>query len=94
MHFVRYLAETKPILAAATPPEDLDTFEEVYARVEGASSPLVAICDHLVTVQAEGFSEFLAETQGTLEHHKRLFELISAIIMVLAGTLALLVYRG
>jgi len=92
--FKEYLQQTAPILAPGQPSEDLDTFEEVYGRVQGSSSGLLDICDELVKVQGHGFSQFLSETQDTLVDHQRLLEISSALILVLAGTLAILVYRG
>ncbi|HVV72846.1 MAG TPA: ATP-binding protein [Verrucomicrobiae bacterium] len=92
--FREYLDHTSAILASGPPPPELDTFEEVYARVQEASVSLLGICDELVKVQGRGFSEFLSETQDTLMDHQRLLEISSALILVLAGTLAILVYRG
>jgi signal transduction histidine kinase len=89
-----YLAQTARILAPGKPPSDLDTFEEIYAHVQAASKELLRICDELVNVQSTGFSRFLAETQRTLVAHQRLLQLTSVLILGLAATLAVQVYRG
>lgn len=90
----KYLIRTAKLLEPAPPPADLDSFEEVYAEVQSSSRELLQLCDQLVTVQAEGFNDFLSETQRTLLAHQRLLELSSALILGMAGTLALMVYRG
>ncbi|HWH72429.1 MAG TPA: histidine kinase dimerization/phospho-acceptor domain-containing protein, partial [Candidatus Sulfotelmatobacter sp.] len=92
--YEQYLAQSAKILAEGKPPADLDTFEEIYAQVQRASRDLLQYCDELVAVQGKGFSEFLTETQRTLINHQRLLKLSSALILALAGTLAVLVYRG
>jgi signal transduction histidine kinase len=92
--YAGYLAQTANVLAPGKPPPELDTFEEVYAHVQSASQGLLQICDELVGVQSAAFSQFLAETQRTLVAHQRLLQITSALILGLAATLAVLVYRG
>jgi signal transduction histidine kinase len=92
--YENYLVQTARVLASGKPAPDLDTFEEVYAHVQAASRQLLRTCDELVNAQSTGFSEFLAETQRTLIAHQRLLEITSLLILGLAGTLTVLVYRG
>ncbi len=69
-------------------------FEDRYHEVRQASTPLVGLCDDLVKAQREDFADFLAETQSTLVSHQRLLKLTLTLIIALAGSLAVLVYRG
>lgn len=91
--YARYLTNATVILSQ-TNTIKAASFEAVYKEVRAASSGLFPLCDDLVKAQREGFSEFLRDTQGTLLSHQRLLILCSALILALAMSLTILVYRG
>jgi signal transduction histidine kinase len=70
------------------------SFEERYNLVRVASAKLIQLCDDLAKAQREDFKDFLRQTQGNLASHERLLRLTLLLIVSLAGTLAILVYRG
>ncbi len=70
------------------------SFEGTYKRVREISSGLFPLCNDLVVLQRDGFSEFLRGTQQTLVSHQRLLMASSGMILVLAFILVVLVYRG
>lgn len=92
--FTAYLASAERILSPESPPPALDTFEKVYIEVQNASWELLGLCDQLVALQGRGFEQFLYSTQRTLSNHQRLLQITLALIIVMAATLALQVYRG
>lgn len=91
--YTNYLVEAERIFEGRPPP-DVDTFMEVYKKVQLSSKELLSYCDQLVGVQGEGFAAFLGATQSTLLDHKRLLQLTVILILGLAGMLSVMVYRG
>lgn len=91
--FTNYVVEAERIFKGRPPP-DVDSFQEVYEKVQVTSKELMSYCDQLVGVQSEGFAAFLGATQSTLADHKRLLQITVVLILGLAGMLAMLVYRG
>ena len=92
--YQKFLKNATAFFERSQTPGDAVSFELVYKQAQEASSELFLICDDLVKAEREGFSEFLAETQGTLTNHQNLLKLTSALILGLAAALAVLVYRG
>ena len=70
------------------------SFNQRYNRVRQLAEPLLGLCGELIRAQREDFSSFLEETQNTLIRHERLLGLTLALIVTMAGALAILVYRG
>lgn len=92
--FEKYLEQTAVIFDHGGAPEDPRGFEATFQRVQSASAELLILCNQLLELQRQGFTEFLASTQSTLADHQRLLRGSSILILLLAGTLAWLVYRG
>jgi signal transduction histidine kinase len=90
----KYLNEAAVLLDPTNRTSAGLTFEQRYNRVRRAAEPLLGLCSDLVKAQREDFSSFLGETQSTLVSHQRLLGLTLALIVGLAGTLAILLYRG
>lgn len=86
-----YLAETATLLNTNS---NSLTFQQRYNRVHKACNDLLLSCNAMVGAQRDDFTDFLAETQANLLNHERLLKLTLALIVSLAGTLAVLVYRG
>jgi signal transduction histidine kinase len=79
------------------PTNELSTrlsFEQRYNRVRAASEPVLQLCSDLVRAQRDDFTSFLGETQSTLVNHERMLQGTLAMIVGLAGALAILLYRG
>jgi signal transduction histidine kinase len=79
------------------PTNELSTrlsFEQRYNRVRAASEPVLQLCTDLVRAQRDDFTSFLGETQSTLVNHERMLQGTLAMIVGLAGALAILLYRG
>jgi signal transduction histidine kinase len=92
--FENYLVKSADLLALTNSEPSRITFQERDTKVLQASSVLLGDCDDLVRAQREDFNDFLAETQSNLISHERLLKLTLALIVALAGALAILVYRG
>lgn len=88
-----YLTNAVALLQPAQPLGDY-SFHERYNRIRAASNRLLTLCDDMVKAQRDDFTDFLAETQTNLINHERLLKLTSALILALAGALAVVVYRG
>lgn len=69
-------------------------FDDAYRAVRDGSAGLLTLCSELVAGQRGVLGEFLDGTQKTLADHQRLLKLSSALTIVLAIVLALVVYRG
>ncbi len=91
--YQKYLAQAELLLRPPAAP-GAASFQERYTQVRSAAAPLLAACNDLVRAQREDFTSFLSETQGNLLAHERLLRLTVLLLVSLAGTLALLVYRG
>lgn len=92
--FDEYLAQAKALLESNNSDSNRPNFKRLSAQTARASAALLGLCDDLVRAQREDFSQFLAETQSNLMSHERLLKLTLALIVGLAGALAVLVYRG
>lgn len=94
VEFEKYQLKSGSLLALTNSEAGALSFEERYNRVIRASSVLLGLCDDLVRAQRDDFNEFLAETQNNLSSHEQLLKVTLALIVGLAGALAILVYRG
>ncbi len=92
--YERYVAHGAQLLEPTNATSLTLSFEDRYHDVRQSSTALVGLCDDLVKAQREDFADFLAETQNTLLNHQRLLKLTLTLIIALAGSLAVLVYRG
>ncbi len=92
--YEHYLARGAQLLDSTNAGSQELSFEGRYHEVRQASTRLVGLCDDLVKAQREDFADFLAETQNTLISHQLLLKLSLTLIIALAASLAVLVYRG
>ncbi|MGH7970660.1 MAG: sensor histidine kinase, partial [Limisphaerales bacterium] len=89
-----YLTNAVALLQPVPQPQSEFSFQQRYSKIRSASSGLLLLCDDMVRAQRDDFTDFLAETQTNLINHERLLKLTSALILALAGALAIVVYRG
>jgi len=91
--YARYLAATKPIMAISTN-LPMSAFPDIYRQVWAESRPLLDLCEELVKAQRQAFDRFIDRSEGTLARLQGLLLLSMLLVLTLAGSLAVLVYRG
>jgi signal transduction histidine kinase len=69
-------------------------FAAAYAEVRQDYRPVTKACDDVERAESGGFNSFLQESDQALRSLQRLFMLSLLLLVALATTLALLVYRG
>ena len=69
-------------------------FAAAYTQMEQDYRPVLAACEDVVRTEHEGFDVFLLQSEHALLSLQRLFVCSLLLLVALAATLALLVYRG
>jgi signal transduction histidine kinase len=69
-------------------------FESSYETVQTDSSHLLRMCDSFIDNQRASFGDFLRRSQGTLAEFQHLLQISLGLVVVLAGALVGLAYRG
>ena len=75
-------------------PAGPEGFATAYAEVRQDYRPVANACDDVERAESGGFNSFLRESDQALRSLQRLFMLSLLLLVALAATLALLVYRG
>ena len=92
-----YLAESTQVLEASpgwlrlTPARE---FKKGYEQVQTQSRGLLNLCDAFMSNQRSSFTGFLKESNATLTTFKQLLGLLLVLMLTLAASLVVLVYRG
>lgn len=90
-----FLKRLSPLLQTNAPPAVPQLpFAAAYVQVRQASKPLLELCSEVVESDRRGFDQFLRESDGDLRVLQQLFLVSLGLLVALAGSLALLVYRG
>jgi signal transduction histidine kinase len=89
----QYLAAAKAMMEGSGEAGSL-AFALHYQRVQTESQPVLSLCDTLVKAQRVAFDDFLAGSQETLARLQDWLLVSMLLVLVLAVTLAVLVYRG
>jgi signal transduction histidine kinase len=94
--YAEYLLESKPLLEADSAwwQTKNHNFTVSYEKVQADSSYLLGRCDKFIDDQRSHFSAFLEETNRTLAGFQRLLRISVTLLLLLAATLVILVYRG
>ncbi len=93
--YATFLARVDPAGAANTSPRPgPEGFAAAYAQFRKDYQPVLDACEELVRVEHNCFDVFLAASDGELVRLQRLFMFSLMLLVVLAATLAMLVYRG
>ncbi len=69
-------------------------FPASYEKVQSESQHLLDLCDAFVQEQRAAFDVFLADSNRTLTTFQRLLQLSVLLMLLLAGALVMMVYRG
>jgi signal transduction histidine kinase len=92
-----YLAESAKVLEANrvrlsfTPTKD---FRDSYEKVQKQSEHLLALCDKFIQDQRSDFESFLKGANLTLARFQQFLQISAMLLLVLAGAVLLLIYRG
>jgi len=90
-----FLARIAPLMNATNPaPSGPQAFAWAYAQVKRDYAPVVKACEAVVQAEHKGFDGFLQESEQALISLQRLFMVSLLLLVALAATLALSVYRG
>jgi signal transduction histidine kinase len=95
--YTDYLVESAKVLEASRAhwsSSQAKDFLVSYEKVRQQSEQLLGLCDTFIDHQRANFDAFLRASDATLANFKRLLEVAAALLIVLAGALVLLVYRG
>jgi signal transduction histidine kinase len=90
-----FLARVEPLMNATNlVPSGPEGFASAYARVKRDYGPVLKACEEVVQAEHNGFDVFLQESERSLASLQRLFMVSLLLLVALAATLALTVYRG
>jgi signal transduction histidine kinase len=91
----QFLVQVDPLLQAKeSSATALQHFAETYAQVRQNSQPLIEACNRVVQAERRGFDQFLQKSDSALLWLQRFFLLSLLLLVALAASLAVLVYRG
>jgi signal transduction histidine kinase len=90
-----FLRHVEPLMQTnGLVPSGGDGFASAYAKIRQDYRPVLNACEEVVQAEHSGFDAFLQESDRTLVSLQRLFMASLLLLVALAATLALLVYRG
>ena len=94
--YTAYLIDSTNMLQAGTAwfQTKAGVFPAIYAQVTAKSQHLLDLCDAFIQGQRQEFDVFVRESNSALLMFQRLMQVSAALLMILAGTLVVLFYRG
>jgi signal transduction histidine kinase len=93
--YSNFLARVDPLLKANNMlPSAPEGFASAYAQVKRDYGPVLRACEEVVQAEHVGFDGFIQESERSLVSLQRLFIVSLLLLVTLATTLGLSVYRG
>ncbi len=92
--YAGFLAKADPASTNTYRPGNREDFAAVYEQTRRDARPVLAACEEVVQAEHHGFDLFMEDSYSTLYSLQRLFVLSLLLLLALAATLAVIIYRG